>query len=91
MKNADKRYMDRVARLGCALCNKLGYGETPAEIHHLREGQGMSQRASNFLVVPLCSNHHRGSQGIHGDRTAFKLAGEDEMSLLAWVLEQLNS
>ncbi len=90
MKNKDKQHMDKVARLGCALCNKLGYGETPAEIHHLRESQGMAQRASNFLVIGLCPAHHRGSQGIHGDRTAFKLAGEDEMSLLAWVIEELN-
>lgn len=91
MKNADKRYMDRVARLGCALCNKLGHGETPAEIHHLREGQGMAQRASNFLVIGLCPTHHRGSEGIHGDRSTFKLAGEDELSLLAWTIEQLNT
>lgn len=91
MKNADKLYMGRVAALGCALCHKLGYGHTPAQVHHIREGQGMSQRASNYLTVPLCEPHHTGSKGIHGDRSAFKLASEDEMSILAWTLEQLNT
>lgn len=81
--------MGRVAALGCALCNKLGYGPTPAQVHHIREGQGMSQRASNFLTIPLCPDHHTGPQGWHGDRRAFKLAGEDEVSLLAWTLEEL--
>jgi hypothetical protein len=44
----------------------LNLGETPAEIHHLRDGSGMSQRASNWLIVPLCAEHHRGDSGLHG-------------------------
>jgi GT2 family glycosyltransferase len=56
----EKRHMDRVAALGCLLCGQ------PAQLHHVREGQGMSQRASNFLVVPLCEPHHTGSAGLHG-------------------------
>lgn len=91
MKNADKDYMGRVAQLGCSLCAHLGFGDTPPEIHHLREGQGMAQRASNYLVIPLCPEHHRGAHGIHGDRKSFKLAGVDEMHLLAWTIEQLNT
>lgn len=90
MKNADKIYMGRVAELGCALCHRLGYGHTPAQVHHIREGQGMAQRASNYLTVPLCEPHHVGSKGWHGDRSAFKLANEDEVSLLAWTIEQLT-
>ena len=90
MKNSDRGYMGRVAELGCALCNVLGYGHTPAQVHHIREGQGMSQRASNYLTVPLCPEHHTGRHGWHGDRAAFKLASEDEISLLAWTVEQLN-
>ena len=41
---AEKRHMGRVASLGCYLCRQLGYGETPAQVHHVREGQGMAQR-----------------------------------------------
>lgn len=89
MKNSDKSHLSRVASLGCGLCRRIGYGETPAEIHHPREGQGMAQRASNWLAIGLCPEHHRGPHGIHGDRQAFKDARVDEMDLLADTLEAL--
>jgi hypothetical protein len=85
-----KKYMSRVAELGCSLCQVIGYGPTPAEVHHLREGVGMAQRNSDFLTIPLCPEHHRGSSGVHGDRSALKNARQDEMSLLAWTIEALN-
>jgi len=87
---AAKRHLARVAGLGCALCRRLGYGPTPAEVHHLREGQGMAQRASDFLTVPLCPEHHRGPAGIHGDRGAFKNARVDELDLLADTIQELS-
>jgi len=89
---AEKQWMGRVAALGCYLCQHLGYGATPAQVHHLREGQGMSQRASNWLVAPLCDKHHANSSpdGIHGQRRAWKLAHVDEMDALAWVIERLS-
>lgn len=36
---AEREYMGRVAELGCYLCQHLGFGATPAQVHHLREGQ----------------------------------------------------
>ena len=83
-------WMNRVAGLGCALCRRLGYGETPAQLHHPREGQGMAQRASNWLVIPLCEPHHTGNHGWHGDRQAFKQAKVDELDLLADTVALLN-
>lgn len=74
----DKEYMGRVAQLPCVNC-----GTQPVEVHHIREGQGMAQRASNYLTVPLCPECHRGSRGIHGDRSAFLLNKLDEMKMLA--------
>lgn len=88
---AEREYMGKVASLGCYLCRHLGYGETPAQVHHLREGQGMAQRASNYLTVPLCDTHHANSSvdGIHGQRRAWKLAGVDEMDALADTIEKV--
>lgn len=83
---AEKKYMDRVASLPCAVC-----GAEPVELHHFREGQGMSQRASNYLVIPLCVECHRGSIGLHGDRTRMRILKVDEMDLLAQTIEMLNS
>ena len=51
MTKREKAYPDRVASLGCVVCRNQGYGDTPAQIHHIRAGQGMSQRASNHLVI----------------------------------------
>ena len=89
---SEKSYMGRVAALGCYLCQHLGYGATPAQLHHPREGVGMAQRQSNWLVIPICPTHHQDAQdGIHGQRRAWKLASVDEMDALAWVIERLNA
>lgn len=76
----DRKYLDRVASLGCIICG------APACIHHIREGQGMSQRASDRDVLPLCHNHHQGKEGIHtlGTRTWQKKFGT-ELELLERV------
>lgn len=61
MKNkssaSDKRYFAKVASLGCIICQR------PAEIHHVRSGNGMGQR-DHKRVIPLCHEHHR--TGGHG-------------------------
>ena len=89
--SAEKRYMGSVADMGCYLCQHLGYGATPAQLHHAREGVGAAQRASNFMVIPLCQTHHTDAQdGIHGQRRAWKLASVNEMDALAWVIERMN-
>ncbi len=66
MTKDEKKYLSRVADLGCYVCSLLGYEGTPAEIHHRRSGVGKAQRASNYEVLPLCPEHHRGRTGIHG-------------------------
>lgn len=84
--------MGRVAALGCILCDHLGLGATPAQVHHIREGQGASQRASNFLTVPLCPEHHQGNTGLHGLGTsAFERTYRlSELDLLAMTIERLG-
>ena len=42
MKKADSLHLSRVAALGCIVCRNQNLGETPAEIHHIRTGQGAS-------------------------------------------------
>lgn len=84
--------MGRVAELGCALCSMLDMECTPAEVHHIRDGQGAAQRASDWLTVPLCPEHHRGASGLHGlgvkgFYTRYKL---QELDLLAWTIERLT-
>lgn len=72
-----------VAELGCLVCG------APAHLHHVREGQGMSQRASDWLVVPLCREHHQGNVGIHNGRKFYQYYRLDEMDLLALTIEAI--
>ncbi len=59
MKKEEKFHLSLVASFGCIACEILGFIGTPAEIHHIRDGYGQSQRASHFEVLPLCAHHHR--------------------------------
>lgn len=68
-----RRYLARVAELGCALCRHLGWGATPAQVHHPRTGTGAGRRAPHSEAIPLCFEHHTGRMGIHGlGRKAFE-------------------
>lgn len=84
MTKAEREHLSRLADLGCVLCLRLGFHGTPAEIHHPRTGQGMSQRASHFDAIPLCYSHHRGPDGFHGlgKRAFIRRYGVDEIVLL---------
>lgn len=66
MTKDERKYLSMVAELGCAVCRRMGYEGTPAEIHHPRAGVGMGRRSSNLLAIPLCPEHHRGNTGVHG-------------------------
>jgi hypothetical protein len=82
MRKAEREHLNKVSSLPCCLC-----GDVPTEVHHLREGQGMAQRAQHFLVIPLCPSCHRGPQGAHGDKTMFRIMKKDELDLLAETME----
>lgn len=89
---ADKRHMSLVAELGCAVCRRMGYAGTPAELHHKRSGTGAGRRSSHMEVIPLCPEHHRGKTGLHGLGTKGfpKHWGYDENDLLEDVAKLLD-
>ena len=90
---AERRHMERTAALGCCVCRNLDYGPTAAQIHHIRAGHGMSQRASNYLVIPLCPDHHQhGGPGVafHADKTMFERMYGSELELLGQTIGDLD-
>jgi len=91
MTPQERRHMGRVKALPCILCRVLGQPQSGVtDAHHVREGQGMGQRAPNWLVIPLCHEGcHQGPHGIHGDRSRFRLAKLDELDLLAMTIRDL--
>ena len=87
MKKADafeRSHMGKVAELPCACC-----GTTGVHVHHIREGQGMGERASHFLTIPLCPDCHTGPNGIHGNKSYMRIRKLDELDMLASTIEAL--
>jgi hypothetical protein len=53
--------LERIRSLGCIVRGC----ESPANAHHIREGQGTGQKAADDEAIPLCHYHHQGAEGIH--------------------------
>lgn len=91
---AEKAHVNRVAELGCVACYvQVGVWGTPGEIHHIREGQGMAQRAEWKKVICLCANHHRnsgnGKIAIHSGKRSFTCVYGSELFLLNLTLDNI--
>jgi hypothetical protein len=93
MTRAESVYLGKVARLGCVACSLLGFDteDVQPEIHHPRADEGMGQRASNWLAIGLCPDHHRGPHGIHGDKQILRQLKCSELDLLAYVISRTQS
>lgn len=66
MKKEELQHKAKLANMGCMVCLKLHgpHEPGPVELHHLRSG-GWGK--GNYLtLIPLCINHHRGKEGVHG-------------------------
>lgn len=87
------RHMGKVAALGCVVCRNLGYGPTPAQVHHIKEECGAGQRQSDFLTIPLCAEHHLdGGKGVafHAGWKEFERLYGTELDLLAQTIGDLT-
>lgn len=90
---AERDHMGAVAALGCVVCRNLGFGETPAEVHHIGNGT-LGKKASNFETIPLCEIHHRnGGHGVavHAGRKTFEARYGTERELLEQTRRELNA
>ena len=86
-----KHHLGKVAALPCALCEMLDQPQQGrTTVHHIRAGQGLSQRASDFLTVPLCHECHQGPNGVHGDQALLRIAKTGELDLLADTIRKLT-
>lgn len=85
-----ENYQSKVRGLGCVLCQHLGLGNTPAQIHHV---ESVRDALSEYAVVPLCHEHHEGAAGVHGLRRkgferVYKLTDVDLLALVNKGLEK---
>jgi hypothetical protein len=91
MSKAEQAHKDALVELGCILCHRLGLGQTPPELHHLRTG-GWGKGGYKTLM-PLCFHHHRGIMGIHtlGTKAFERVHGVTQRELLAQSLEMIGA
>ena len=47
----EKEHMQNVADLGCIICKKMGFPDSPAELHHIKDKTGMGKKASHLEVI----------------------------------------
>jgi len=86
--------MERVASLGCIVCINTGWGQTPADVHHILDIKN-NRRISHYHVLPLCFSHHRAGvnnrQCIsrHNHFRAFEARYGTENELLKQVYHRL--
>ena len=78
---AEKRYMGRVAALGCLI-----HPDTPAVVHHAL----CYTPRNNYAVIPLCPECHVGAFSIHKTKQQFQAVHGSELELLAEVTRRLN-
>lgn len=66
MTKDEKVHKSKLAELGCMACRRIFGPHTPGpvELHHYRGG-GWG-KGDYKTLIPLCVEHHRGNQGIHG-------------------------
>ena len=82
-------HRERVGRLPCVACSVLqGVDTRPVDLHHMEHER---HPFSDFLLLPLCWEHHRGFTGVHGrHRLGFeKLHGITQLQLLGVVISML--
>ena len=79
------KHLERIKMMNCVLCGE----HCPSDAHHIRTGQGMAQKASDYLAIPLCKPCHQGDLGIHGDRTLLRIHKKTELDLLATTIETI--
>lgn len=85
----EEKHFCRLAEIGCVICSQ------PAEMHHLtgNKYRGMSQKANNYQVIPLCPSHHRtGGHGvaIHAGIQTWEAKFGSQEELLEKVLNILG-
>jgi hypothetical protein len=97
----EKAHMSRTAALGCIACRKDGLKVCKhTAIHHVREGYGGGQRASNWEVIPLGEPHHQGNLerepgapkaiAFHKAERTFRARYGNEIELLKETWESLG-
>lgn len=71
-------HIEAVKSIPCSVCDAAA----PSAAHHINQGQ-------HFTTVALCYECHQGKQGIHGDKTLWRIRKMDELAALNITLARV--
>lgn len=78
MSLSERGHVQRVKESGCAVCDAGGV----VEAHEIEQGLW-------WTSIGLCPECHRGPQGIHGDKTLWRIRKMDEIKALNETLRRV--
>ena len=85
-----KIYYEKLVSLGCICCRKMGFQDSPTEIHHINEGR-IGKRADFNKTIPLCVFHHRqGKESYHYSPKKFDAKWGTQKEILTLVNKMIN-
>jgi len=82
-----EEWKELIHGLPCVVCwLQMGNKTYGVEGHHL---QAVRNDLSDWLEIPLCAEHHRGSSGVHGlsRRGFYTRFNLDDLSLIAATIK----
>ncbi len=86
-----KLHLANVAELGCIVCSKLGFPDSPAEIHHIKDQFRLGKKSNYLQTIPLCPYHHRTSEeAYHFSPKTFSKKWGTQEELLQETMDMLN-
>ena len=78
MTTAEREHVGKVKASGCALCGCGGV----VEAHEIEQGEW-------YTSIGLCPACHRGPNGLHGDKTLWRIYKMTEIQALNETLRRL--
>ena len=78
MTNLEREHVVRIKEMACIVCEQSG----PSEAHEIDQGEW-------FTSLPLCSDCHRGYNGIHGTKALWRVRKMDELKALNETIKKL--
>lgn len=76
---SESDHMAAVKSVACVVCDE----PAPSAAHHIVQGQ-------HFTTVALCWHCHQGPQGIHGDKTLWRIRKMDELAALNETIRRVK-
>jgi len=90
---AETRWLEKVVNYGCLACWSLFNAHTEAEAHHIVGRSGVN---GHWLLLPLCTLHHRGGDdsgrflSVHPFKKRFEAKHGTQIELFQKICDELN-